>query len=158
MILLHVYLETTIRLETFHFANFKNLFRTRIILNLDELIRSRYNVFSPFLLCTLEVIGFLALWNFPCKTTLNDESTISCICQRRRDYSDVIMKASQITSVWVVYSTLCSSADQRKHQTSASLSFVGRIHRWPVNSLHKGPVTRKMLPFDDVIMPWFCVL
>ena len=26
------------------------------------------------------------------------------------------------------------------------------IHRWPVNSPHKGPVTRKMLPFDDVIM------
>ena len=23
----------------------------------------------------------------------------------------------------------------------------------PVNSLHKGPVTRKMFPFDDVIMP-----
>ena len=26
------------------------------------------------------------------------------------------------------------------------------IHRWPVNSPHKGPVTRKMFPFDDVIM------
>ena len=26
------------------------------------------------------------------------------------------------------------------------------IHRWPVNSPHKGPVTRKMLPFDGVIM------
>ena len=26
------------------------------------------------------------------------------------------------------------------------------IHRWPVNSLHKLPVTRKMFPFDDVIM------
>ena len=24
--------------------------------------------------------------------------------------------------------------------------------RWPVNSPHKGPVTRKMFPFDDVIM------
>ena len=28
------------------------------------------------------------------------------------------------------------------------------IHRWPVNSPHKGPVTRKMIPFDDVIMQW----
>ena len=33
------------------------------------------------------------------------------------------------------------------------------IHRWPVNSPHKGPVTRKMFPSDDVIMkkcPCFC--
>ena len=42
--------------------------------------------------------------------------------------------------------------DQRKHQSSASLAFVRGIHRWPVNSPHKGPVTRKMFPFDDVIM------
>ena len=41
-------------------------------------------------------------------------------------------------------------ADQRKHQSSASLVFVRWIHRWPVNSPHKGPVTRKMFPFDDV--------
>ena len=42
--------------------------------------------------------------------------------------------------------------DQRKHQSSALLAFVRGIHRWPVNSPHKGPVTRKMFPFDDVIM------
>ena len=45
-----------------------------------------------------------------------------------------------------------SSADQRKHQSSASLAFVRGIHRWPVNSTHKGLVTRKMFPFDDIIM------
>ena len=39
-----------------------------------------------------------------------------------------------------------------KSQSSASLDFVRGIHRWPVNSPHKGPVTRKMFPFDDVIM------
>ena len=33
--------------------------------------------------------------------------------------------------------------------------FVRGIHRWPVNSPHKGPVTRKMFPFDDVIMMIF---
>ena len=44
------------------------------------------------------------------------------------------------------------SADQRKHQSSWSLAFVWGIHRWPVNSPHKGPVTRKVFPFDDVIM------
>ena len=48
--------------------------------------------------------------------------------------------ASQITSVLMVYSTVCSGADQRKHQNSASLAFVRGIHRWPVNSPHKGPM------------------
>ena len=42
--------------------------------------------------------------------------------------------------------------DQRKHQSSASLAFVRGIRWWPVNSPHKGPVTRKMFPFNDVIM------
>ena len=59
--------------------------------------------------------------------------------------------ASQITGVSIVYSTVCSHADQRKHQSSASLAFVREIHRWPVNSPHKGPVTQIMFPFDDVI-------
>ena len=52
--------------------------------------------------------------------------------------------ASQITSVSIVCSIVCSVAGQRKHQSSASLAFVKGIRRWPVNSLHKGPVTRKM--------------
>ena len=60
--------------------------------------------------------------------------------------------ASQITSLTIVYSTVYSGADQRKHQSSASLAFVRGIHRGPVNSPHKWPVTRKMFPFDDVIM------
>ena len=42
--------------------------------------------------------------------------------------------------------------DQRKLQSSTSLAFMRGIHRWPVNSMHKGPVTRKMCPFDDIIM------
>ena len=69
-------------------------------------------------------------------------------------YNDVIMSvmASQITSLTIVYSTVYSGAAQRKHQSSASLAFVRGIHRWPVNSPHKGPVTRKVFPFDDVIM------
>ena len=54
--------------------------------------------------------------------------------------------------VSMVYSTVYSGADQRKHQSSASLAFVWGIHRWPVNSPHKRPVTRKKFPFDDVIM------
>ena len=60
--------------------------------------------------------------------------------------------ASQITSLTIVYSTVHLDTDQRKHQSSASLAFVRGIHRGPVNSPHKWPVTRKMFPFDDVIM------
>ena len=60
--------------------------------------------------------------------------------------------ASQITSLTNVYSTVYSDAYQRKHQSSASLAFLQGIHRSPVNSPHKVPVTRKMFPFDDVIM------
>ena len=69
-------------------------------------------------------------------------------------YDDVIMGviASLITSLPIVYSTVYSDADQRKHQSSASLAFVWGIHRGPVNPPHKWPVTRKMFPFDDVIM------
>ena len=69
-------------------------------------------------------------------------------------YGDVIMGAitSQITSLTIVYSTVYSDADQRRHQSSASLAFVWGIHRGLVNSPHKWPVTRKMFPFDDVII------
>ena len=60
--------------------------------------------------------------------------------------------ASQITSPNIVYSTVYSGADQRKHQSPASLAFARGIHRGPVNSPHKWPVTRNVFPFDDVIM------
>ena len=60
--------------------------------------------------------------------------------------------ASQITSLTIVYSTVYSDADQRKHQSSASLAFVRGIHRRPGNSPHTWQVTRKMFPFDDVII------
>ena len=67
-------------------------------------------------------------------------------------YDDVIMgaMASQIPSLTIVYSAFYSGADQRKHQSSASLV--------PVNSPHKWPITRKMFPFDDVFMiRWYVI-
>ena len=69
-------------------------------------------------------------------------------------YSDVIMSAmsSQVTGVTSVYSTVCSGANQRKHQSSASLAFARGFPWKAVHSPHKGLVTRKMLSFDDVIM------
>ena len=68
-------------------------------------------------------------------------------------YNDVIMgaMASQITTLTIVCSTVYSGADERKHQSSTSLAFVLGIHRWPMNSPLKWPVTRKMFPFNDVI-------
>ena len=66
--------------------------------------------------------------------------------------------ASQITVVSIVYSTVCSDADQTKHKRSASLAFVRGIHRWPANSPHKGPVTWKIFPCHDVIMITLAVL
>ena len=69
-------------------------------------------------------------------------------------YCDIIMSAmaSQITGVSILCSVVFSGINQRKLQSSASLAFLRGIHRSPVNSPHKGPVTRKMFPFDDVIM------
>ena len=74
-------------------------------------------------------------------------------CHPCTHYDDVIMDAIafQITSLRIVYSIVYSGTDQRKHQNSASLAFGRVIHRGPVNSPHKGPVTRKVFPFDDVI-------
>ena len=69
-------------------------------------------------------------------------------------YTDVIMGpiASQINSLTIVYSTVYSGADRRKHESSASLTFGWGIHRRPVNCPHKWLVTQKMFPFNDVIM------
>ena len=50
--------------------------------------------------------------------------------------------ASQISSLMIVYSTIYS---RRRSMKTSKLW-------WPVNSPHKWPVTRKMFPFDDVIM------
>ena len=78
-------------------------------------------------------------------------------------YNDVIMTtmASQITSVTVVYSTVYSDADQRKHQSSASLAFVWGFHRDRWIPRTKGQLRGKMFPFDDVIMNffgWYCYI
>ena len=75
----------------------------------------------------------------PCKMKIRDGIQRYDICYGFQlhaeatptHYNDVIMTtmASQITSLTVVYSTVYSDADQRKHQSSASLAFVWGIHR-----------------------------
>ena len=95
--------------------------------------------------------GCLPAWNIHLDTqNLHELTDLDSF----RHYSDAIMSAMAylITGVSIVYSTVCPGVDQIKHQSSASLSFVMRIHQWPVNSPHKGPVTQKMFPFDNLIM------
>ena len=69
-------------------------------------------------------------------------------------YNDVIMgpMASQINSLTIVFSVVNSYADQRKHQSSASLPFVREFTgaRWIPRT--KGQSSGKMFPFDDVNM------
>ena len=97
---------------------------------------------------------FDIFFGFSLNKILNKYTQLPMICNSH--YGDVIMDAiaSQITILTIVYSTVYSDADQRKHHSSASLAFVWGIHRWPVNSPHKWPVTWEMFPFGDVIMAW----
>ena len=97
-------------------------------------------------------ISEMQLRLFPIKTVKLQKNSVHISWDIH--YNDVIMDtvASQITSFTIVYSIVYSDADQRKYQSSASLAFVRGIHRRPVNSPHKWPVTRKVFPFDDVIM------
>ena len=87
----------------------------------------------------------LQLTNRP--RAMRPQMILSCVLSCSSHYNDVIMNeiASQFTSLTIVYSTVYSGADQRKYQSSASPAFVRGIHRWPVSSPHKRPVTRKCL-------------
>ena len=97
-------------------------------------------------------------WRTIIKASMAHIKHIICyLCEKTNSpthYSDVMMStmASQITSLTIAHWPVYSGAGQRKHQSFTSLAFVWGIHRWPVNSPYKGPVTRTMFPFDDVIM------
>ena len=69
-------------------------------------------------------------------------------------YNDIMMSVMASPASRLFTQRFIQDADQRKLQSSASLDFVTGIHRWLVNSPHKGPVTRKMFPLDDVIMKY----
>ena len=81
----------------------------------------------------------------PSRTLVQYKPEIMYMCTVRflwwapSHYSDVLMSAmaSQNIGVTIVYSTICSCADQRKHQSSASLAFVRGIHQRPMNFPHK---------------------
>ena len=69
-------------------------------------------------------------------------------------YDDVRMGAiaSQITSLAIVYSAFYSGVYKKKTSKLRVTGLCVGNSPGPVNSPHKGPVTRKMFPFDDVIM------
>ena len=105
-------------------------------------------------------IGVATLIFMITETTTRDKPAANTACNVfKMHYIDVIMSAiaSQITGVSIICSTVFSDVDRRKHQSFAWQAFAREIHRWPVDSPHKGPVTRKMFPFDDVftVRIWF---
>ena len=135
-----------------------------VVVNSIPVYSTVYEICTRILLCLVFLCGFvIASQKFrriwvklnDVKRQQNIRGNISLdVLYIRERYNDVIMSSlsSQITSLTIVYSSVYSGADQRKYQSSASLAFVRGIHRWPVNSPHKWPVTRKMFPFDDVLM------
>ena len=69
-----------------------------------------------------------------------------------KEYTKSMAMASQITGVSIVCWTVCSGTDQRKYKSSALLAFMEGIHRRPVDSSHKGPLTRKCIYL--MASPW----
>ena len=97
-----------------------------------------------------ETLHLVVIWGITIVVPYHSDPITSVTSQVH--YVDVKMGAiaSQITSLAVVYSTVYSDADQRKHQSSASLAFVRGIHRGPVNCEH-GPRRGRKVGF--VMMP-----
>ena len=61
----------------------------------------------------------------------NDQLHYPFLDNRLIHYNDIVMSAmsSQITSLTIVYPTVCSGEDQRKHQSCSSLAFVRGVHQ-----------------------------
>ena len=121
-------------------------FGYRIITNIASY--AKYNYF--FVMVTVSMMSHCDFEN----SKISARDTLLASRVMIPHYCDVIIGAmvSQITSLTIVYTAVHSDPAQRKHQSSASLAFVWGIQRRPVNSPRKWPLTRKMFPFDDVIM------
>ena len=128
-------------------------------------------IFSPLIqycknLCVCVCVRGVGVgWGWWVGVRLPLNPPLTHVCGSELDHSWFRLSAMSVvisitmTSSWAVW-RLNSSASpfllncwlKKKHQSSAPLAFVGGIHRWPVNSQHKRPVTRKIFPFDGVIM------
>ena len=129
---------------------FAEFWRVLLFLESISILNVNFSIVLSILHATYLFIVFLLCLEIG---LLNDMFTKELQCTRFH-YSDVTMDtmASHITSLTIIYLTVIDAEIKKKHQSPASLAFVWGIHRWPVNSPHKWPVTRKMFPFDDVIM------
>ena len=115
-------------------------------------------------------IWWLSLWRYNDYGVSRREQKVICwrwyypvlrsfiILLRNTTASLMGAMASQIPASPLFTQPFIQGADQGKHISSASLAFVRGIHRGPGNSLQKWPVTRKMFPFDDVIMVFLSTL
>ena len=113
-------------------------------------------------------MGIVVVWNIIAQIEINALHSINCIF-----YKHVFVFCDAFYNLVICVNTLQWCHNERKdvwnhqprdflfsrlfrhrskHLSSASLAFVRRIHLSPVNSPHKGPATRKMCPFHDVIM------
>ena len=89
----------------------------------------------------------------------NISNRIWIICTVTINYCTYPINTSWLTSEWLNFTATFSSSIQWGHNEHDGVSnhqrldcLLSRLFRWPVNSPHKGPVTRKMFPFGDVIM------
>ena len=158
-----LWLKASLVLVTWDTGWYQDVLNGKLLTD-DGLLSSRTTLELTNLILNIFVVPQLNVFDiYHYRISVNDFNRGICLWyqQRRRDkqqtklvlfctycthYNDVIMStvASQIASGSIVCPTV--GADQGKQQSSASLAFVR------VNSPHKGPVTRKMFPFDDVII------
>ena len=131
---------------------------THCITNLTNVANSESFASKLYGYCILAFIAGFQILSANLESVENvvfqySECVCACIIYmcRLAHYGDVIMSAlvSQIAGVSIVWSTVCSCTNQRKRQNP---------RHWPLRgestgSHQKGPITRKMFPFDDVIMP-----
>ena len=119
------------------------------------IISSGYLQWQHVHLSIFPAILYSELWSLVNVSTMMHEIAWCWISDSpMHHYSDVIMVRDNISNHQPrdCFLNRLFRRRSKKHQSSASLAFVRGIHRWPVNSPHKWPVTRKMFPFDDVIM------
>ena len=141
------YFEDQISSRCFHksFKEVSFVFKTNSLVWHDEKLTSGF-ILNPTGFTLIGLLNYLIRIN--CQNSNRFASHV-LLCN---DYNDIMMGAiaSQITSLTIVYSTVYSKKTSKLRVTG--MAFVRGIHRRPVNSQHKWQVTRKMFPFDDVIM------
>ena len=116
--------------DTFETGSYKSL----AILSMNNMGNPAWNTYDTlYQMCAsngaLVILRkFFKLVSLDVVTFISSCATITKISAH---YTDVITSAvaSQITDILIVCSTVCSAADQRKHQSSASVAFVNGIHR-----------------------------